>query len=122
MKSYMLLLFILYVILVFPKIIYTIPCIYLVHLAIINTAFYQPKKVGPNGVWVLSLFSTIALDLQRSLFVITMTKNVKLAMHKTFWCQPNNQVVENLYFLADSWSQNLKVHKAKTGQGLIPPT
>jgi hypothetical protein len=57
-------------------------------LAIINTAFYQPKKVGPNGVWVLSLFSTIALDLQRSLFVITTTKNVKLAMHKPFDVNP----------------------------------
>jgi len=45
-------------------------------LAIINTAFYQPKKVGPNEVWVSGLFSTIALDLQKSLFVITTTKNV----------------------------------------------
>jgi len=51
-------------------------------------AFYQPKKVRPNGVWVLGLFSTIALDLQRSLFVITMTKNVKLAMHKPFDVNP----------------------------------
>jgi hypothetical protein len=80
----MLLLFILYVILVFAKIVYTIPCIYPVHLAIIKVALCQPEKVGPNEVWVLGLFYAIALDLQRSLFVITMTKNVKLAMHKPF--------------------------------------
>ncbi len=78
------LLFILYVILVFPKIVYTIPCIYLAHLTIIKVALYQLEKVGPNEVWVLGLFFAIALDLQRSLFVITMTKNAKLAMHKPF--------------------------------------
>ncbi len=79
----MLLFFILYVIPTFFKIVYIIPCIYLAHLAIIKAAFCQPKKVGPNEVWVLSLFSTIALDFQRSLFVIT-TKNAKLAMDKPF--------------------------------------
>jgi hypothetical protein len=47
-------------------------------------ALYQLEKVGPNEVWVLGLFFAIALDLQRSLFVITMTKNAKLAMHKPF--------------------------------------
>ncbi len=80
----MFLLFILYVVLVFPKIVYTIPCIYPAHLTIMKVGFYQPTKVGPDEVWVLSLFSTIAFDLQRSLFVITMTKNVKLTMHKPF--------------------------------------
>jgi hypothetical protein len=49
-----------------------------VHLAIIKTAFYQLKKVGHDEVWVIGLFSTTTIDFQRSLFVLTMTKNVKL--------------------------------------------
>jgi hypothetical protein len=51
-------------------------------LEIIKATLYQPKKVGPNEVWVLGLFFTPTFDLQRSLFVFTMTKNVKLAMQK----------------------------------------
>jgi hypothetical protein len=53
-------------------------------LVIIKEAFCQPIKVGLNEVWVFGLFSAIALDLQRSLFVLNMTNNVKLAMQKPF--------------------------------------
>jgi hypothetical protein len=45
------------------------------HLAIITTIFCQPKKVGHDEVWVLGLFSATTIDLQRSIFVFTMTKN-----------------------------------------------
>jgi hypothetical protein len=91
-------------------------------LAIINTAFYQPKKVGPNEVWVSGLFSTIALDLQRSLFVITMTKNVKLAMHKPFDVNPITKSWKtfiSLQILEDKISKYIK--QVVLGQGLIPP-
>ncbi len=54
------------------------------HLAIMKVALYQLKKVRPDEVWVLNLFFAIAFDLQRSLFVLTMTNNAKLAMHKPF--------------------------------------
>ncbi len=53
-------------------------------MVIIKEAFCQPKKVGPNEVWVFGLFIAITVDLQRSLFVLNMTKNVKLAMQKPF--------------------------------------
>jgi len=33
------------------------------HLVIIKAAFCQPKKVGPNEVWFLCLFSTVIFDL-----------------------------------------------------------
>jgi hypothetical protein len=33
------------------------------HLVIIKVAFCQPKKVGPNEVWLLGLFSTAIFDL-----------------------------------------------------------
>ncbi len=55
-----------------------------VHSAIIKTTFYQPKKAKLDEVWVPSLFYAIALNLQRSLFVLTMCKNVQLAMQKPF--------------------------------------
>jgi hypothetical protein len=51
-------------------------------LDIIKATLYQLKKVGPNEVLVLSLFSTPSFDLQRSLFVNTMTKNAKLVRQK----------------------------------------
>jgi len=38
--------------------------------------------VGLNEVWVPTLFSAIAFDLQRFLFVLTMKNNVKLVMQK----------------------------------------
>jgi hypothetical protein len=52
------------------------------HLAIIKTAFCQPKKVGHDEVWVMGLFFVTTIDFQRFLFVLTMTKNVKLEMQK----------------------------------------
>jgi hypothetical protein len=44
------------------------------HLAILKIAFCQPKKVGLNEVWVPTLFSTIAFDLQRFLFVFSSSQ------------------------------------------------
>ncbi len=54
------------------------------HLIILKFALCQPKKVRPNEVWVPRLFFTIAFDLQRFLFVLTMKTNVKLVMQKPF--------------------------------------
>jgi hypothetical protein len=59
-----------------------------VHLAIIKVAFYQFKNVGLDKVWVLGLFSNVIFYLQRFLFVLSMTNNVKLAMHKLFDVNP----------------------------------
>jgi hypothetical protein len=50
------------------------------HLAIIKTTLYQPKQVKLDEVWVPILFSTVAFDLQKSLFMLNMTNNAKLAM------------------------------------------
>jgi hypothetical protein len=47
---------------------------------IIKVAFCQSKKLRHDEVWVPSLFSVTTIDLQKSLFVFTMTKNVELAM------------------------------------------
>ncbi len=42
------------------------------------------KKVRPSEIRILGLFSAIAFDLQRFLFVLTMKNNIKLAMQKPF--------------------------------------
>jgi hypothetical protein len=41
-----------------------------------------------DELWVLRLFSTTSFDLQRSLFLITMKNNSKLAMQKPFDVNP----------------------------------
>jgi len=57
-------------------------------LTIIKVAIYQPKNVGHDKVWVLGLFSIATFDFQRFLFMLSMTNNVKLAMHKPFDVNP----------------------------------
>jgi hypothetical protein len=46
----------------------------------LKATFCQLMKVKYNEVWVLGLFSTTTFDFQRSLRVLTMKSNVKLAM------------------------------------------
>jgi hypothetical protein len=58
------------------------------HLAILKAVFCQPKKVGPNEVWVPTLFLVIAFEMHRFLFVLTMKNNAKLAMQKPFDLNP----------------------------------
>jgi hypothetical protein len=65
-----------------------------VHLEILKTALCQHKKVGPNEVWVPTLFLAIAFDLHRFLFVLTMKNNAKLAMQKPFDLNPLTQILE----------------------------
>jgi hypothetical protein len=55
---------------------------FIFHLTILKIAFCQPKKVGPNKVWVPRLFLTTTFDLQRFLYVFTMKSDVKLPMQK----------------------------------------
>jgi hypothetical protein len=66
------------------------------HLAILKVAFCQPKKVGFNEVWVPTLFSAIAFDLQRFLFVLTMKNNAKLVMQKPFDLNPLTKLWKTL--------------------------
>jgi hypothetical protein len=66
------------------------------HLVILKVAFCQPKKVGLNEVWVPTLFSSIAFDLQRFLFVFTMKNNAKLIMQKPFDLNPLTKLWKTL--------------------------
>ncbi len=57
---------------------------FVIILAILKVAICQLKKVGFNKEWLLGLFSIIVLDLNMSMFILTMKKNVKLMMQKPF--------------------------------------
>jgi hypothetical protein len=56
--------------------------------------------VGPNEVWVPTLFLTIVFDLHRFLFVLIVKKNAKLAMQKPFDLNPLTKLWR---FLSSSW-------------------
>jgi hypothetical protein len=68
----------------------------IVYLAIIKATFYYPKKGGLDEIWVLGLFSIVVLNLQRSMFVFSMTNNVKLAMQKPFDVNPITKLWKTL--------------------------
>ncbi len=56
--------------------------------------------MGPNEVWVPTLFSTTVFDLHRFLFVLTMKNNAKLTMQKPF---DLNSFTKLWRFLSSSW-------------------
>jgi len=56
--------------------------------------------VGPNEVWVPTLFLTTIFDLHRFLFVLTMKNNAKLTMQKPFDLNPLTKLWR---FLSSSW-------------------
>jgi hypothetical protein len=68
----------------------------------------QLKKVKPNKVWVPRLFLATTFDLQRSLFVLTMKNNVKLAMQKPFDMNPLTKLWRTCF---SSWILEQKIHE-----------
>jgi len=81
---------------------------FVAQLTIFKVTFYQLKKVRPNEVWVPRLFSATTFHLQRSLFILTMKNNVKLAMQKPFNINPLTKLWGTLF---SSWILEQKIHE-----------
>jgi hypothetical protein len=81
---------------------------FVVQLTIFKATFCQLKKVRPKEVCDSKLFSTTTFDLQRSLFVLTMKNNVKLAMQKPFDINPFTKLWRTFF---SSWIFEQKIHE-----------
>ncbi len=54
----------------------------------IKVAFCHPKKLGDSDTWVPDVLLTTSIDIQQSIFKLTMKSNVCVAMAKSFDMNP----------------------------------
>ncbi len=52
------------------------------HLCVIKEAYCHPKKVDNSDVWVLAVLLVVALDIEQSMFKLSMKSNAVDAMAK----------------------------------------
>jgi hypothetical protein len=52
------------------------------HLCVIKKAYYDPKKMSNFDVWVLEVLLGVALDIEQSMFKLSMKSNAIDAMAK----------------------------------------
>jgi hypothetical protein len=53
-------------------------------LDVIKATFCHPKKLVDSDIWVLEVLSATSIDIQQSMFKLTMKSNVCVTMVKPF--------------------------------------